>query len=97
MCAATLLQAIFVHYTLAVLYAEELGHLRGHRAVVGSLLLARFRTKEAVLPQSGDGEVRPVLFLAVLLFLPNMIQDFAPELLVRLEGLIPHGVETKLG
>lgn len=90
-------QATFVHfYNLAVL-AEERERLQGYRVAVVSLLLAGFRTKEAVVLWVGVGEMRQVLFRVVLLFLPNTTQGFAPQLLVKpkSEVLIPHGVEPE--
>lgn len=90
-------QATFVHfYNLAVL-AEERERLQGYRVAVVSLLLAGFRTKEAVVLWVGVGEMRQVLFRVVLLFLPNTPQGFAPQLLVKPkpEGLIPHGAELE--
>jgi hypothetical protein len=65
-------------YILAVMYVEAPEYLRVHRVVAVSLLLAGFRSVEAVLRQPGDSKERWILFPVVLLFLPNMIQDFAP-------------------
>jgi hypothetical protein len=48
-----------------------------------------------VVLQPGDSEEDWILFPVALLFLPNMIQDFAPSHLVLLAVLIPHGVESK--
>ena|SRR5450631_164554 len=82
-------------YILVMMYAEKPEYLSVHRAAAVSLLLARFRSVEAVVRQPGDSKEGWTLFPVALLFLPNMIQDFAPPHLVLLAVLIPHGVESK--